>query len=129
MLALMVFLAAAMLAFGVMAACACAARSSAAPPALREYGRARRRAASARCAHSSIKAAQRLLDYTTKHYSADDSEDMKVLRRRLIQAGIFDPRAVAYFFLARTVLAVGLGVGAFVLLPMLITQKPLDASG
>ena len=27
---------------------------------------------------------------------------MKVLRRRLIQAGIYDPRAVAYFFIGRT---------------------------
>ena len=34
---------------------------------------------------------------------------MKVLRRRLIQAGIYDPRAVGYFFLGRTVLAVVLG--------------------
>jgi tight adherence protein C len=33
-----------------------------------------------------------------------------VLRRRLVQAGIFDPRAVAYFFIARTALAVGIAV-------------------
>ena len=66
---------------------------------------------------------QRLLDYTTKHYSAADSGDTKILRKRLIQAGIFDARAVAYFFVARTVLAVGLALGAFVLLPMLIVQS------
>ena len=36
---------------------------------------------------------------------------MKVLRRRMMQAGIFDPRAVAMFFVARTVLAVGLAFG------------------
>ena len=40
---------------------------------------------------------------------------MKVLRRRLIQAGIYDPRAVGYFFLARTALAVGLAVATFFL--------------
>ena len=41
---------------------------------------------------SSMKAVQRLIDYTTKHYSASDKDkgDMKVLRRRMIQAGIFD---------------------------------------
>ena len=38
---------------------------------------------------------------------------MKVLRRRLIQAGIYDPRAVAFFFIARTALAVGLAVAVF----------------
>ena len=46
---------------------------------------------------------------------------MKVLRRRLIQAGIFDPRAVGYFFVARTALAVGLAVAVFFLLPMIVT--------
>ena len=69
------------------------------------------------------RAVQRLLDYTTKHYSTNESGDAKILRRRLIQAGIFDSRAVAYFFVARTVLAVGLAFVAFVFLPVLITQK------
>ena len=56
---------------------------------------------------------QRLLDYTTKHYAASEKDkgDMKVLRRRMIQAGIFDARAVGYFFVARTALAVGTGGG------------------
>jgi tight adherence protein C len=67
---------------------------------------------------SSTKAAQRLLDYTSKHYKAD-AEDMKVLRRRLVQAGIYDPRAVAVFFAARTFLAAVAGAGAFFVLPML----------
>ena len=42
------------------------------------------------------------------------NEETKVLRRRMIQAGIFDPRAVAFFFLGRTALAVG-ACGAAVL--------------
>jgi len=46
---------------------------------------------------------------------------MKVLRRRMIQAGIFDARAVGYFFVARTALAVGLAVATFFLLPMVWT--------
>lgn len=73
--------------------------------------------------NSSVKAAQRLLDYTTKHYAANDSGDTKVLRRRLIQAGIFESKAVAYFFLARTGLAVGLAVAAFFLAPMFMSQS------
>jgi tight adherence protein C len=50
---------------------------------------------------------------------------MKVLRRRMIQAGLYDSRAVGFFFVGRTVLAVALGVAAFFLMPML---WPLSAS-
>ena len=42
-----------------------------------------------------------LLEYTTKHYSGTDDDNMKVLHRRLIQSGIYDPRAVAGFFIAQ----------------------------
>ncbi len=73
--------------------------------------------------HSSIKAAKRLLDYTTKHYSAGDNKDMKVLRQRLLHAGIYDPRGVGFFFLARTGLAVGLAFGVFLLAPALISTS------
>jgi tight adherence protein C len=75
--------------------------------------------------NSSMKAVQRLLDYTTRHYAADDKGkgDMKVLRRRMVQAGIYDARAVAYFFVARTALAVGLAVAVFVFLPMIVSLQ------
>jgi tight adherence protein C len=69
--------------------------------------------------HSSRKAAKRLLDYTSKHYATATREDAKVLRKRLIQAGIFEPSAVALFFIIRTALAVGLSLAVFVLLPMI----------
>jgi tight adherence protein C len=72
---------------------------------------------------SSLRAVQRVLDYTSKHY-AGDKGDAKILRRRMIQAGIFDPRAVAFFFVARTVLAVALAIGTFVFLPMFWAQPP-----
>src|SRR5262249_33738317 len=74
---------------------------------------------------SSMKAVQRLLDYTTKHYAATDKDkgEMKVLRRRLIQAGIFDERGVGYFFVARTGLAVSLALAAFFLVPMIVELK------
>jgi tight adherence protein C len=44
---------------------------------------------------------------------------MKVLRRRLVQAGFYDHRAVAYFFLARTALAIGLATGIFIVAPLM----------
>ncbi len=65
-----------------------------------------------------LKAAQKLVDYTTKHYSAADAGDMKILRRRLTAAGIYDPHGAAYFFIARVTLAVGLAMAAFFGLPM-----------
>src|SRR4030095_12890126 len=44
---------------------------------------------------SSLKAIQRVLDYTSKHYEAGDKGgDGKVLRRRMVQAGIYNPRAL-----------------------------------
>jgi tight adherence protein C len=124
MIALMVFLAAAVLAFGIMAAAH--ARNSVRRRAagIAEYSGEREAAEKKSLRGSSIRAVQRLLDYTNKHYSTEKAGDAKILRRRMIQAGIIDSRAVAFFFIARTVLAVGLGVGAFMLLPMLMTQKP-----
>jgi tight adherence protein C len=121
MLALLVFLATSVLTLGVMLT-------------LRARGAVKRRAAGISDStgetndqhalrSSSLKAVQRLLDYTTKHYGATEKDkgDMKVLRRRMVQAGIFDQRAVAYFFVARTALAVGLALAAFLLGPMIIT--------
>jgi tight adherence protein C len=68
--------------------------------------------------HSGVKVAQRLLERTTKHYSSMDDKNMKMLRQRLVQAGIFDARAVGFFFLLRVVLAVGLAALAFALAPL-----------
>ncbi len=113
---LLVFLAATTFAFGVMAI-------------VRVQGSVKRRAAeigrltgegmgnSRSLRHSSLKAAQRVIEYTTKHYSDGNGEEMKVLRRRMFAAGIYDPRAVAYFFLGRTLLAVGLAVLLFCFAP------------
>ena len=54
--------------------------------------------------YSGFKAAQKLVDYATKHYSSVDNNDIKMLRRRLIEAGIYDPHGAAYFFIARVAL-------------------------
>lgn len=69
--------------------------------------------------HASLRAARWMVDYTTRHYGTTDETGMRTLRRQLVQAGFLDPRAPALFFLARAVLAVGFGVAAFVLLPVL----------
>jgi tight adherence protein C len=76
--------------------------------------------------NSGLKAAQRLIDRTTKHYSSMDDKNMKALRQRLVQAGIFDARAVGFFFLTRGILAVVLGALAFVVVPTLTTKAGLQ---
>ena len=123
MLAVLVFLAVAVLAFGLMAA-------------LHARGAVKRRTGGIATntgegdaneqrslRYSSLKAVQRVLDYTTKHYSTSDTGDAKVLRRRMTQAGIFDQRAVGFFFFARTMLAVALAFCAFAFLPMVLNQS------
>ena len=72
--------------------------------------------------YSSLKAVAQLLEYTTKHYAGTNDDNMKVLRRRLIQAGVYDPRGVAFFFIARTALAVGLAAVLFVFLPLAVSK-------
>ena len=116
MVTVLVFLAATTLAFGVMAI-------------VRVQGSVKRRAAGIgkvtdgeagnprSLRHSSLKAAQRVIEYTTKHYSDGNGEEMKVLRRRMIAAGIYGSRAVGYFFLGRTVLALALAALVFFLAP------------
>lgn len=69
------------------------------------------------------KAMTHLLKYTTKHYAAPNDGNTKVLRRRLIQAGIYDPRGIAFFFIARTALAIGFGMILFLFLPLIIVSS------
>jgi tight adherence protein C len=119
MVGLLVFLAAGTLAFCVMAA-------------VRVQGSVKRRAANIRqigevelggvgnsrsLRHSSLKAAQRVIEYTSKHYSTGNTEQTKVLRRRMVLAGIYDSRAVALFFLGRTTLAVAIALLLFLFVP------------
>ena len=114
MVAVLVFLAAGTLAFSVMAIA-------------RVQGSVKRRAANIgsldgsggrSLRSSSMKAAQRVIEYTTKHYSEGNTEETKVLRRRMVQAGIYDPRAVGYFFVGRAVLAVALAAAVFFFAPV-----------
>jgi len=116
LMALLVFLAAGTLAFSLMAAVrvrgAVKKRTS-------RIMNDQERSGSRSLQNSSAKTVSKLIEYTTKHYGETNGEHMKVLRRRLIQAGIYDPRAVAFFFIARTMLAVGLAIAVFIFLPIL----------
>jgi tight adherence protein C len=118
MMAVLVFLAAGTLAFSTMAAVR--VRGAVKKRTSRILDEGRRTGHGRSLQDSSLKAVTRLLEYTTKHYSAANDDNMKVLRRRLIQAGLYDPRAVAFFFIGRTALAVGLAVACFSLLPLIV---------
>jgi len=114
-----VFLAAAALAYGLMALVrtrTAVKRRAAGIGAVEET-----QGASA-LAQSGLQAMQRLIDYTTRHYASMDGDNMKVLRQRLVQAGIFDPRAVGFFFLIRAVLAVVFAVLVLLVLPLVSTR-------
>jgi tight adherence protein C len=114
MLTLLIFMATAIFAFAIMVS-------------VRLHGSMKRRAAGisvqsetgggGRRSLQSSRVAKRVVDYAQKHYGESDSKDMKVLRKRLVVAGIYDPRGVAYFFLVRTALAVGLAVLAMLFMP------------
>jgi tight adherence protein C len=116
MVGVLAFLAAATLTFSIMAVVrvqGSVKRRAANIGRVDDIGRGSKRS----LRHSSLQAAQRVVEYTTKHYSSGATEETKVLRRRMTQAGIYDPRAVAYFFLGRTALAVGIATLMFFFVP------------
>ena len=94
-MALLVFLAAGTLAFSVMAAVR--VRGAVKKRTSRIMDDDERRGHARSLQDSSAKALGKLIEYTTKHYSESNEDNMKVLRRRLVQAGIYDPRGVALF--------------------------------
>src|SRR4051812_38697053 len=76
--------------------------------------------------YSGLKAVTQLIEYTSKHYANGNDANMRVLRKRMLQAGLYDPRAGAFFFIARTGLAVGLAMAVFVIVPLFY---PMSGSG
>lgn len=122
-MALLIFLAAGTLAFSVMAALR--VRSAVKKRTSRILSDQERASQGRSLQGSSAKALTKLIDYTTKHYSETNQEHMKVLRRRLVQAGIYDPRGVAFFFIGRTALAIGVAAAIFIFLPLM---KPVGGS-
>jgi tight adherence protein C len=122
LMALLVFLATGTTAFSVMAFAR--VRGSVKRRTSRLMGDGERTAKPARSLrYSSLKAMAQLLEYTTKHYAGTNDDNMKVLRRRLIQAGIYDPRGVAFFFIARTALAIGLAAVMFLFVPLVMSNS------
>jgi tight adherence protein C len=115
LVALLVFLAAGTLAFSVMAVARVRGAVKRRTSRIMDDDR---RTSTRSLRHSSLKAVSQLIEYTTKHYAAAEDGNMKVLRQRLVQAGIYDPRGAAMFFLGRTGLAIGLAAALFVVLPM-----------
>src|SRR5271169_4860930 len=92
LMALLVFLAAGTLAFAAMAFMRVRGAVKRRTSRIMDDGeRAARPTRSLR--YSSLKAVTQLIEYTTKHYSGINDDNVKVLRRRMIQAGIYDPRA------------------------------------
>jgi tight adherence protein C len=123
-MSVVVFIAAATLSFGVMASVRVrtdvkrrAAGISAAVPDSGDDARSLR--------HASIKATQQLIDYTNRHFAPSGDGEQKKLRRQLIQAGFLDPRASAFYFLARIALAVARAAAAIFGVPYLLSgQSP-----
>jgi tight adherence protein C len=117
MMSILVFLATGVLAFAVMVGMRAreAVRRRAARVGIDDDAPGGRRALRS----SGVRAAQKLIDYANKHYSSADNKDIKVLRQRLMRAGVYDPRGPAIFFLARIVAAIVLAGAAFLALPML----------
>jgi tight adherence protein C len=115
MLSILIFLAAGTVCFALMLGVRArqAVRRRAAGVGLDDDAAGDRRSLS----YSSL--AQKVVDYATKHYASGDGKDLKALRSRLVQAGIYEPRAAAYFFIARTALAAGLAIAMFFILPLL----------
>jgi tight adherence protein C len=74
--------------------------------------------------HASIKATQRLLEYTNRHFSPPSEGEVRQLRQRLIQAGFLDPRAGAYYFMVRVLLAGALAAAAFLVAPIALAGQP-----
>ena len=122
MLAVVVFLAAGTLAFTVMAGVRLRGDIKRRAASISNYGE-QQKGGGRGLRESSMKAAKQLLDYTTKHYATTDTKNMKVLRQRLIQGGFYDPRAVGFFFLARTGLAVGLALAVFFIVPVFLSAE------
>jgi tight adherence protein C len=66
---------------------------------------------------SSLKAAQKLIDYTAKYYSTTDTGNVKLLQSKLVQAGFLNPRAAGLYFVARAGLGLVFFALAFVFIP------------
>jgi tight adherence protein C len=117
MLSVLVFLASGTLAFAVMIAARAreAVRRRAARVSLDHDAPDGRRT----LRYSGLRAAQKLIDHTTKYYASVDGANLKIIRQRLMRAGIYSAHGAAQFFIARGICAVILAGAAFFVIPIL----------
>jgi tight adherence protein C len=113
-----VFLAAATLAFTFMAFMRVRGSVQRRAAEVLTDGASRRETKKNSLRYASLKAAQKILEHTVRYYSAADGGNMKLLRSKLVQAGFLNPNSAGFFFVARTGLAVGLAIAAFIALPI-----------
>jgi tight adherence protein C len=118
-----VFLAASSLSFAVMAVVRVRSSVKRRAADISTYGPRRAAENPRSLRYASMKAAQRLIDYTTRNYSDSNEKHMKLLRQRMLQAGFLDARAPAFYFLARTLLAIGFAIAAFFTVPILLPDS------
>jgi len=102
-----VFLAVATLAFTVMAFMRVRGSVQRRAADVLTDGASRRESKKNSLRFASLKATQKLLDYTVRYYAAADGGAMKLLRS-----------AAGFFFVARTGLAVGFAIAAFIAVPI-----------
>ena len=67
---------------------------------------------------------ERLVGFLEANFSGGDEKEQRLLRRQLIQAGFFDPRALAVFLGARLAGGVALGLAGILFLPFLLGDTP-----
>jgi len=122
MMSVLVFAAVATLAFGIMATVRVRSDVKRRAAGLANEASQSADSASRSLRHASIKATQRLLDYTNRHFSPGGDGEQRRLRRRLIQAGFLDPRAGAFYFLARVAMAIVVAVLALAIAPFVLAD-------
>ena len=114
-LTMLIFLAAATLAFSVMVAVR--VRNSVKRRTTASSTRMRARQ-NARCVIQAARPRKAFSTTPTSTIQAAISKVRGCLRKRLLQAGIFEASAVAKFFIIRAVLALGIAAAIFFLIPM-----------
>ena len=123
MMSVLVFFATSTLAFGIMAAVRVRGAVRRRTAQVLIGGAARGQQDQPSLANVGRKAAQKLIDYTTRHYSTADDGNQQQLRRRLIQAGFLDARAPVFFLLARVGLAVVPALLVFAAFPVIFPES------
>ena len=123
MISVLVFAATAMVAFGAMATVRVRADVKRRAAGLSADGLQSSDAGSRSLRHASIKATQQLIDYANQHFSGSGEGEIKQLRKKLLQAGFLDPRAGAYYFVARIGMAIVMAIAGVFGAPFIFDES------